>query len=382
MANLAIPIRQRARRAEASVCPKNPSWVYLQDAKVGDVFTIDAEFLLIVAKNGNQWTLQRGYGLSSPSDHGSTEMTAHCLSRDFYHGVANWSWTWDTARDPHGINSDGTTVRVAWDYDHPVPRTDVTLGGMPSYDSSCQLGGTACYAIRTGTGPMGDPPNRYAAMAPPFANATGTASFVERAQDHPSWLQDNAASPEKQWLTDGRPLTPLMDISDSAMAVSGQLYRLTSVTTDGDNLHQVGYNIYVVRTSPTTLVAGGNCSARSPCPIWNDTTLIEAITTPCTITVVSGSGSVYVYGMSSGGLGVNYTSGLTIRRIHVLRLQVEAIQALTMFGPRRRGRYGHGVRVPGRGRQMAQAIAPGLPARSAILRGSSSQRGHSAECSL
>ena len=262
----------------SSVCPKNPAWVYLQDAKVGDVFTIDAEFVVLVAKNGNQWTLQRGYGLSSPSDHSSTTLTAHCMARDFFHGVSNWSWTWDTARDPHGINSDGTTVRVAWDYDHPVPRTDVTLGGMPSYDGNCQLGGTACYAVRTGTGSMGDPPNRYVALAPAFSGATGTASFIERAQDHPSWLQDNAASSEKQWFTDGRPLAPLMDISDSAMSVSGQLYRLTSTTTDGDNLHQVGYNIYVVRTSPTTLVAGGNCSADNPCPIWNDTTLIEAIT--------------------------------------------------------------------------------------------------------
>ena len=297
----------------AGVCPKNPAWVYLQDAKVGDVFTIDAEFVVLVEKNGNQWILQRGYGTSSPTDHSSTTLTAHCMSRDFFHGVSNWSWTWDTARDPHGLNSDGTTIRVAWDYDHPVPRTDVTLGGMPSYDGNCLLGGTACYAVRTGTGSMGDPPNRYAALAPPFSGATGTASFVERAQDHPSWLQDNAASSEKQWLTDGRPLVPLMDISDSAMSVSGQLYRLTSTTTDGDNLHQVGYNIYVVRTSPTTLVAGGNCSANSPCPIWNDTTLIEAITTPCTITIVSGSGSVYVYGMSAGGLGVNYTGGLTIQ---------------------------------------------------------------------
>ena len=39
----------------------------LQNAKVGDVFTIDSEFVVLVAKNGNQWTLQRGYGLSAPA---------------------------------------------------------------------------------------------------------------------------------------------------------------------------------------------------------------------------------------------------------------------------------------------------------------------------
>ena len=53
----------------------------------------------------------------------------------------------------------------------------------------------------------------------------------------------------------------------------GSCIALTSTTTDGDNLRRVGYNIYVVKTSPTTLVAAGNCSAANPCPIWNDTYL-------------------------------------------------------------------------------------------------------------
>ena len=296
----------------SSVCPKNSAWVYLQDAKVGDVFTVDNEFTVLVAKNGNQWTLQRGYGTSSPSDHSTTTLASHCMARDFFHGISNWSWTWDTARDPHGTNSDGTTVLVAWDYDHPVPRPEVTIGGVPSYDGNCQSGAGSCYAVREGSSPMGDPPNRYVSLAPAYSGATGTASFIERVQDHPSWLQDNASTTERQWFVDGRPLQPLMDISDAAISVSGQLYRVTSTTTDGDNLRRVGYNIYVVRTSPATLVAAGNCSSANPCPIWNDTTLVESITSPCTITLAGGTGSVYVYGVSTGGMAVKYTSGLSI----------------------------------------------------------------------
>ena len=103
-----------------------------------------------------------------------------------------------------------------------------------------------------------------------------------------------------------------MDISDAAISVSGQLYRVTSTTTDGDNLRRVGYNIYVVKTSATTLVAGGNCSAANPCPIWNDTYLLDSIVQPCTITLLGGSGTVYVSRIGSGGLGVTYTNGLTI----------------------------------------------------------------------
>jgi hypothetical protein len=301
-----------------SVCPKNPAWVYLQDTKVGDVLTIDAECVVLVAKNGNQWTLRRGYCSGTPDSHGSSTLTPQCMARDFFHGISNWSWTWDTARDPHGLNSDGTTVLVAWDYDHPVPRPDVTVGGMPSYDSNCQSGGGGCYAVRDGTGSMGDPPNRYVTLAPKFSGASGTAAYVERAQDHPSRLQDNASSAEKQWFTDGRPLTPLMDISDAASAVSGQLYRLTSTTTDGDNLHRVGDNIYVVKTSPTTLVAAGNCTAASPCPIWNDTFLVESIAQSCTITLLGGTGTVYISRVASGGLGATYTSGMAIGADHCM----------------------------------------------------------------
>jgi hypothetical protein len=109
-----------------------------------------------------------------------------------------------------------------------------------------------------------------------------------------------------------------MDISDSAVAVSGQLYKVTSLTTDGDNLSKVGYNIYTVKTGPTTLVAAGNCSAASPCPIWNDTNQMDSITSACSITLNSGSGSIFIYdkniyGTHAGtGLIVRHTSGLAL----------------------------------------------------------------------
>ena len=96
------------------------------------------------------------------------------------------------------------------------------------------------------------------------------------------------------------------------MSVSGQLYRLTSTTTDGDNLRRVGYNIYVDEDFGDDAVAGGNCSAANPCPIWSDTYLLDSIMQPCTITLLGGSGTVYVSRLGSGGLGVTYTNGLTI----------------------------------------------------------------------
>jgi hypothetical protein len=225
--------------AAASACPKNPAWVYLQSAAVGDIFHIDGgEKLALVAKSGNSWTLQRGYDHLGIQAHSNQDLKAWCSSTDFAHGSSNWSWTWNVASDPHGLNAEGTTVLVAWDYDHPNPRTDVTLGGDPDYDSGCTAG--PCYAIRSGTGSIGDPPNRHVPLAPKFAGASGTSAFIERAQDHPSWLQENASAAGKSWFTDGRPLTPQADISDVAALVSGQLYKLTATTTDGDNMTQIG----------------------------------------------------------------------------------------------------------------------------------------------
>src|SRR5262249_26847721 len=81
--------------AAGSPCPKNSSWVYLQDAKVGDYFQIDNEFVVLLAKNGNQWTLQRGAGQTSVASHTSTALFAYCQSREFTHPTSNWSYTWD-----------------------------------------------------------------------------------------------------------------------------------------------------------------------------------------------------------------------------------------------------------------------------------------------
>ena len=223
------------------------------------------------------------------------------------------SWTWDTAADPHGTNSDGTTVRVAWDYDHPVPRPTATIGGAAKLRHQLPERGGTCYGFATVR-------DRWATRRTVMwrwrrlcRRHRDRRLFIERAQDHPSWLQDNAASIGGQWFADGRPLTPIMDISDAAISVSGQLYRLTSTTTDGDNLSRVGYNIYVVKVSPTSS-GGGAEIARSdnPCPIWNDTILRIPSATACTITLNSGSGTICVSRIYSGGLGVTYTSGLSI----------------------------------------------------------------------
>ena len=297
--------------AAGSPCPKNPSQVYLQDAQVGDYLALDSEVMTLVGKSGNLWTLQRGIN-TSPTGHSATTLYEICQSRNPAGPGANLSWTWDAAADPHGANADGTTLRIAYDYDHPNPRPAVTLGGLPFFDGRCQSGAGSCYGVRDGVGSLGDTPNRVVSLAPEFAGTNGTSLFTERAQDHPSWLQAAAPPSETKWLLDGRPLAPLLDLSDAAIKVSGDLYRMTSTTTDGDNLGHLGYNIYVEKTSPTTLVAAGNCTTADPCLIWNDTQYVGSIKTSCTITLSGGSGAVWVSRLNTGVLAVTRSSGLTV----------------------------------------------------------------------
>jgi hypothetical protein len=299
-----------AGEAAGSPCPKNPAYVYLQDAQVGDYVSVDSEYTTIVAKSGNVWTLQRGVN-NPPVAHSSTTLSEQCKSKIPGPG-SNWSWSWDTALDPHGTNVDGTTLRIVFDYDHPNPRPSVTVGGLPFYDTSCISGVGPCYGVRDGVGALGDPPNRLSALAPLFSGTNGTSQFVERSQDHPSRLQDAAPPAESKWFLDGRPLTPMIDLSDAVIRVSGDLYRMTSTTTEGDNLSKLGYNVYVEQTSPTTLLAAGNCSTANPCTLWNDTQYIGSIKNSCTITITGGTGAVWVSRLSTGELAVTRSSGLSV----------------------------------------------------------------------
>lgn len=226
--------------AAATPCSKNAAFVGLQDSAVGDIFiTSQQEWVKVVAKSGNILTLQRGIGHRGPRAGANSVLNAYCSSIDLDPSeYTNWNWTWDTVADPHGLNTSGNTIKIAWDYGHVNPNPLVTLGGDPYWDNSiCTVG--ACYAIRT-TGSLGDPPNIRVSESPAFAGIRSVTQYLERAQDHPSWLQKTAHANEKLWFTDGRPIAPQSDISDEFTLVSGQLYKATSTTSDGDNLTLIG----------------------------------------------------------------------------------------------------------------------------------------------
>jgi hypothetical protein len=226
--------------AEGGNCPKNPAWDYLQDAQPGDVFVLNGsntEYVLIVSKNGNSWLIQRGFGFTTPQTPPTPViLTAGCLSRRWDYGASGADWLWDFQNDPHGLNQSGTTIRVGPGYTHPVPRPNVTVGGVAWVDVSSTVYG---YAITDGPGYI--PANKYSSLGPGFAGTYGVSPYNESAQDHPSHPQNTAPPSEQKWFLEARPLHgPGASLVDQATSVSGQLYKFSSITSDGDNLAQIG----------------------------------------------------------------------------------------------------------------------------------------------
>src|SRR5262249_45053985 len=173
------------------------------------------EYIKLLSKNGNQWLFQRGLGKYTPQVLTTPiQLTPVCLARDdgFTVGVSTLEWVWDFGKDPHGLNADGTTVRVEYAYDHQVASADGIVGGSPWYDPNNHGLG---YGILDG--PSYGYPNRYSSFGPSFAGASGMTQYGEVSQEHPSRSQLNAAPGERKWFLDARPLSgPGPTLNDQA----------------------------------------------------------------------------------------------------------------------------------------------------------------------
>jgi hypothetical protein len=226
-------------------CPKNNAWTYLQDAAPGDVFETAngaREFMKLISKNGNQWMFQRALGWPTATSGPTTPVTpirlvVDCLARDddFNYSVPNLAWIWDFLADPHGLNVNNS-IRVLYNYDHGFQLPTAMGGGSPWFDPNA-----AGYGYSILDGPGYGPPNKYGQIGPTFAGANGLTMFVDVADDHLSHAQEKAPDSEQKWFLDARPMNgPGPSLIDQATLVSGQLYKFTAMTSDGDNLKSVG----------------------------------------------------------------------------------------------------------------------------------------------
>jgi len=287
------PCNQNPPAMDAGNCPKNPAQGFLQNAQSGDVFSVSPgnyELVMLVQKNGNQWLLQRGFGsiYGYAAHNGTVVLNPQCLAQRWDFGQSNTSWVWNYSADPHGLNPGGTTMNMLYDYDHVFPRPPVVIGGAPFFDPH-EVGGYGVLnqpnALASLLAPLSylGPQTAYEAIGPPFGGVTGVTSYIESSQDHVSRPQDNAPASETAWFLDARPASTLgPGLADQAVPVSGQLYRFSSVTTDGDNLTQIG--------GPNAFLRGANRKLQATLAFCGTQTLGD-VSSPATGNAISDSGA-------------------------------------------------------------------------------------------
>jgi hypothetical protein len=174
-------------------CGQTPAH-YLQDAEIRDNFRVDSEYVRLLMKNGNSWTLQRAYGNSSIAVHGAGSAlvaiggAANLLdnSPDNYAGNPYWSYLTDPAGQATFYDASAHT-------------------GHPAVNNGhwSQLRSTG-YWIRRGLTPpeFSLDPGYYVAGNPSFGKPA--AIFSDPGESHPSQNHINAPESEKRWASDAR----------------------------------------------------------------------------------------------------------------------------------------------------------------------------------
>jgi hypothetical protein len=210
----------------------NPLHAYLQDAEVRDVFCVTAdgqcrflflsnEIVRLIRKDGNRWTLQRGYRvlpegagphafLPSPANSLLVTIPGGCGLGPIYPCAAA-SVVWNSAQDPQGRNAGGTTLVVDRNSKGGGHGTIGTGGLVAAVADQCpRVDGQdlTCYAVRPGeTFADRFPADTFlVSNNPPFEGRIGVGTPNE-VDSHPSARQDReAAAPDDRiWFADGRP---------------------------------------------------------------------------------------------------------------------------------------------------------------------------------
>ena len=237
----------------------NPAAYYLQDAAERDVLLFTSgnpwtwqqqtnEFMRLILKNGNDWTLQRGYsGQPFQNPWAPGMMIWQYQSSCPFTGEVAYeacSVMWNFAADPMGQNATGTTLLQ--DPGDIAGHTGSAFGAGFGADAkpysqgvlSCAPGtdwtGTQqnpCYFVRQGPIPnYMTTPLYFPTAMPPFGGLLGIG-FPNIVESHPTFDQTAAPPAERRWFLDARPMNggPLMvgTSTSPGVNVGGYLWKFT-----------------------------------------------------------------------------------------------------------------------------------------------------------
>ena len=245
----------------------NPTFSYLQDAEVRDIFCATErracaynypanEFMRLILKTGNTWTMQRGFAGSLPP----REMKALSESSwliatpsSCYFGTIypcpDSRVAWNATHDQYGYNAAGTTV-VSDPKEkgccHATRQNgiNVAMGLVCPHDGEPNSG---CYTARFSGPPEAFSDEGFSVSYNPFFHGIGGIGTPNSVDSHASHTQSPpaATSNDMRWMTDARPFLGNTNAQTPGTLVAGSLYKFASAP-----LHR--------RVLPTHAACGAN----------------------------------------------------------------------------------------------------------------------------
>jgi len=254
---------------------------------VGDTFIVNSEEMRLIAKNGNQWTFQRGYNpagmLSTSAPNPALYTACNSVPNPLTATEPSGEFFWDYADDPHGINPSGSTI-LGDPYTlsaHTFAQDGLYVTAY-SVDPRCPAYSNwyYCYQLRSYqsiTGLVGTAPSTFVQENPFFDGSWSPANGNE-TQEHPAGPGVSAAGSARSFFWDGRPFNgaPLSgsEISDGgnpAVNLVGQLWKFTASQTPNLNRKFLptfafaGYQTLLDVSGPGSVIGTGSQGSFTYC---------------------------------------------------------------------------------------------------------------------
>ncbi len=208
-----------------------PGANYLQDAQPGDILGIDPitrgrtyhEFLQLISKSGNTWTVARGLNQTTIASHSTGVLDEACTSHDTVQ--ANYdigTWFWDYIHDPHGVGTPTGTPGSTIVYEkqssgghggyRPSKYLDLITDPNPPFDTGYRIRNGDPLTVST------DPGTLLFDIDPKFAGTTGNA-IPNTVDSHAAPFVNN------QYAIDARPMLSGSGYSHTATSLGSNIYK-------------------------------------------------------------------------------------------------------------------------------------------------------------
>lgn len=250
---------------------------YLQDAEIGDLFGIAPnpsrgsnykEYVRLIAKSGNNWTVSRGINQTSIISHSTGTLDAVCTVNDtggspLVQNISSWAWNF--IDDPHGNGPLGTNII----YDRNA------TGGHSGYrpNKMIEISGLTQYQIRSGSFPSIINASKTIINDgnPSFSGVQGIGT-PNTLDSHPSPFYNDV------FFLDGRTMNSGISYSQSAINLGSGLYKYPSgsITINRKKMATIAYSgIYILKDISGRISDITTANDHSYCVVENNNECID-----------------------------------------------------------------------------------------------------------